>query len=823
MAKLTFVLEDGQEIVVPLAEHITIGRGEDNDVVVDDERVSKHHAELVRNADGSIQLFDSNSTAGTFVNGERVRSQTILQGDKLAFGPLTAVLDLEENEINGTIGSSPQLALPGSDTQALTIDTPVKAGRIGTRKKNRGGKKDPPDEERLARLQAEHQEAIARFGEEKTRLKLELDALQKELRAWQERSDAERATHHARVESLRAEEERLTPFKTAVQEAEAAHAEWLKSIQALATRHEEQTAVVQRLTAQHDQKTIDFQHLASDEAAARHELEVLATHRDQALTHLQQIRAECVQDETALADLRRQMTDLETRSQHSKEIAEVREDQVKAAEKKLEQLSQQRVQIEAHIHELTGTEEKLLQARAHCREAETQHATLTAAIAALGLDQQRSAAAVKELESRIATLQESLQQAATATKEALASQQHAEESLQHLQDETAARTKDLATRSAELTAETQRLEEIQARRADLDRQCQELADTGQKLTGVKSELVAAEQQLAEVKTASTAAEAQIAEHKTTLKALTGEETATKDRIDVLHARENDLRAELTQLGASERTHRSRFEEVRQLVAEAEKEHAARQQQLTSSLETARSDLADLLSRLQPLRDWKEAMDLLYARLATLPQDSAEARELWHEIEKEKAGLHELITTARTQAHGGMPAEPRGRAATRAAVPAESPLRTRPGGAQAAATAQETTLRSRLSHLRENVQREESRLEQLRLERTRHESPPRSNLAAEAMMREQSRQLEAKIRQEQERHQALLHNIEISQAEEEKRRERLAELERKLVELRTDITDAERQRSDLRQQAELAHTELKNFEAAIDRLAKKTAD
>jgi chromosome segregation ATPase len=206
------------------------------------------------------------------------------------------------------------------------------------------------------------------------------------------------------------------------------------------------------------------------------------------------------------------------------------------------------------------------------------------------------------------------------------------------------------------------------------------------------------------------------------------------------------------------------------------------------------------------------------------QDSAEARELWHEIEKEKAGLHELITTARTQAQASTPAPSHSAPLSQiVAGKTEAPRGARPGGAQAAATAQETTFRSRLSHLRENVQREESRLEQLRLERTRHESPSRSNLAAEAMMREQSRHLETKIRQEQERHHALLHNIEISQAEEEKRRERLAELEHKLAELRADIVEAERQRSDLRQQADLAHTELKNFEATLDRLAKKTAD
>jgi predicted ribosome quality control (RQC) complex YloA/Tae2 family protein len=123
-----------------------------------------------------------------------------------------------------------------------------------------------------------------------------------------------------------------------------------------------------------------------------------------------------------------------------------------------------------------------------------------------------------------------------------------------------------------------------------------------------------------------------------------------------------------------------------------------------------------------------------------------------------------------------------------------------------------------------VQREEARLEQLRLERVRHDSPSlRSSPAAEAIMREQSRHLEAKIRQDEERHHALLRTIELSQAEEDKRRERLAELEHKLAELRAAIGEAERQRGDLRQQADLIQTELKNHEAALDRVTKKTAE
>lgn len=810
MAKLTFVLEDGQEIVVPLAEHITLGREDDNDVVIDDDRVSKHHAELVRNADGSIQLFDSNSTSGTFVNGQRVRSHTILHGDQLAFGPLTAVLDLEEN---GTNGSTLPLAATGSDTQPLTSGSPVKADRIGTRKKNRNGRRAVPDnhqitlpsEELPARQQSEKRET-ARLEMEKARLQAELDAMQKTLRDWRQQSESERAMHHARVETLRAEETRLAPIKAAVAEAEAAHAEWLKSVQSISTQHEEKSAALQRITAELAQKSADLQRFANDEAAARHELAGLAAHRDQALAHLQQLRAETVHDETALDALRRQMSDLEARSLHIKEVTDVREDQLKTAEKKLEQLSQHRTQLEARAHELTGTEEKLAQTIALCREAEAKHTTLTAAIATLSADQQRSETTVKDLTSRIATLNESHQRDTAATAEALASRQRAEAALRRLQDEIATCEKNLAT-------ETQRLQEATTRRAELDRQCQELAGTAQKLADVK-------QQLAEAQTSIASSQTQIAEQKSATKALAADEIATKGRIEVLHARENDLRAELTQLSAAERSHRTRFEEVRQLATEAEKEHAAQQQQLASSLEATRSELLDLVSRLTPLRDWKEAMDLLYARLATLPQDSEEARHLWHEIEKEKAGLHELITIARTQAQAAIPAASHDHALSQIIAANPRPPR---AGAAATATSQETTLRSRLGHLRESVQREESRLEQLRLERTRYETPHRASPAADAMMREQSRHLETKIRQEQERHHALLRHIELAQAEEDKRRERLNELEHKLAELRTDITEAERLRSELRQQADLAHTELKNYEAAIDRAAKKTAE
>jgi pSer/pThr/pTyr-binding forkhead associated (FHA) protein len=115
MPKLTIVFDDDQEIVVPLADQLTVGSAEDNDVVVDDARLSPHHAEVILRTDGSVKVYDLGSEAGTFVNGQRVTKHTLADGDKLAFGPLKAVLDLE-------LGA----------TQATTAPVPAPASQVKT-------------------------------------------------------------------------------------------------------------------------------------------------------------------------------------------------------------------------------------------------------------------------------------------------------------------------------------------------------------------------------------------------------------------------------------------------------------------------------------------------------------------------------------------------------------------------------------------------------------------------------------------------------------------------------------------------------------------
>jgi pSer/pThr/pTyr-binding forkhead associated (FHA) protein len=64
---------------------INIGRRLENQLVLDDPRVSRSHAQL-RAVKGRFVLFDLNSTGGTFVNGQRISQTVLYPNDLLSFG-----------------------------------------------------------------------------------------------------------------------------------------------------------------------------------------------------------------------------------------------------------------------------------------------------------------------------------------------------------------------------------------------------------------------------------------------------------------------------------------------------------------------------------------------------------------------------------------------------------------------------------------------------------------------------------------------------------------------------------------------------------------
>ncbi len=65
----------------------TIGRARDCDLVVAHSSVSAHHAELHQTG-SQYRIVDLSSTNGTFVNGVRLTSQTLKEGDTVHLGPV---------------------------------------------------------------------------------------------------------------------------------------------------------------------------------------------------------------------------------------------------------------------------------------------------------------------------------------------------------------------------------------------------------------------------------------------------------------------------------------------------------------------------------------------------------------------------------------------------------------------------------------------------------------------------------------------------------------------------------------------------------------
>jgi pSer/pThr/pTyr-binding forkhead associated (FHA) protein len=83
------ILRPGRAPDVP-AGGVKIGRATDNDIVVPDVLASRHHATLVPNASGA-QIVDNRSINGTFVNGQRVDSAVLHDGDVVTLGIIDLV------------------------------------------------------------------------------------------------------------------------------------------------------------------------------------------------------------------------------------------------------------------------------------------------------------------------------------------------------------------------------------------------------------------------------------------------------------------------------------------------------------------------------------------------------------------------------------------------------------------------------------------------------------------------------------------------------------------------------------------------------------
>lgn len=95
MIEVTLVIQsEGEAVAVPLDGHsLTIGRGDDAELVIADGGLSRLHASI--HADGeAVWVVDENSTNGTAVNGRAVPPDGLVlqHGDEIALGDETTII-----------------------------------------------------------------------------------------------------------------------------------------------------------------------------------------------------------------------------------------------------------------------------------------------------------------------------------------------------------------------------------------------------------------------------------------------------------------------------------------------------------------------------------------------------------------------------------------------------------------------------------------------------------------------------------------------------------------------------------------------------------
>jgi pSer/pThr/pTyr-binding forkhead associated (FHA) protein len=81
----TFLIVDGNRVIFLDQPVTNIGRKADNDIVIDDQHVSRFHAQI-RDIQGRFVLFDLDSTVGTSVNGRSIKQKFLKPGDVISVG-----------------------------------------------------------------------------------------------------------------------------------------------------------------------------------------------------------------------------------------------------------------------------------------------------------------------------------------------------------------------------------------------------------------------------------------------------------------------------------------------------------------------------------------------------------------------------------------------------------------------------------------------------------------------------------------------------------------------------------------------------------------
>jgi hypothetical protein len=123
MPENAFLIIEGVKVFPLKLPVVNIGRRLDNQLVIDDPRVSRNHSQL-RTIKGRFVLFDLNSTGGSFVNGQRTSQSVLYPGDVISLAGVALIFGQDNPPPRPDMASTAPLTFPRENFDRPTATLP---------------------------------------------------------------------------------------------------------------------------------------------------------------------------------------------------------------------------------------------------------------------------------------------------------------------------------------------------------------------------------------------------------------------------------------------------------------------------------------------------------------------------------------------------------------------------------------------------------------------------------------------------------------------------------------------------------------------------
>ena len=121
MAKLLVHESAGVREFEIVDEEVHMGRELDNTLRLPDPSISRHHC-VLRRVSGGYEIQDLQSSNGVLVNGNRVQSSPLRNGDRITLGQVQLTFQDPQAEVGATVAVSRGAAQPPLGTVRMSAD-----------------------------------------------------------------------------------------------------------------------------------------------------------------------------------------------------------------------------------------------------------------------------------------------------------------------------------------------------------------------------------------------------------------------------------------------------------------------------------------------------------------------------------------------------------------------------------------------------------------------------------------------------------------------------------------------------------------------------